>query len=181
MEHVQVYKKHFTDAAMEQAPTTPGMKYRHYSPEAEVVLVEFVRPSTVEQGSEVVSGQYSLILQEIEKLKKEGKRRFGILRTSFSSSATGSNSSENKEFTGIGNSAVDRSLDIDVIEFPLGQSSKPEDVARELFKGLRFLDSQNVDCIFVEGISEEDEGLAVMNRVRKAASRTITSEAIEFL
>ncbi|KAF9572197.1 hypothetical protein EC968_010134 [Mortierella alpina] len=175
MEHVQIYKKHFTDAAMEQAPTTPGMKYRHYSPEAEVVLVEFIKPSTVEQGADAVSGQYSLILQEIEKLKQEGKRRFGILRTSFSSSATGGNS------TGNGNSTVNGSLNTDVIEFPLGQSSKPEDVARELFRGLRFLDSQNVDCIFVEGISEEDEGLAVMNRVRKAASRTITSEAIEFL
>ncbi|KAF9985133.1 hypothetical protein BGZ75_003338 [Mortierella antarctica] len=181
MEHVQVYKKHFTDAAMEQAPTTPGMKYRHYSPEAEVVLVEFVKPSTVEQGSEAVSGQYSLILQEIEKLKQEGKRRFGILRTSFNSSATGGKDSGKRESTGNGDSAVDRSLDTDVIEFPLGQSSKPEDVARELFRGLRFLDSQNVDCIFVEGISEEDEGLAVMNRVRKAASRTIASEAIEFL
>ncbi|KAF9284541.1 hypothetical protein BGZ68_004608, partial [Mortierella alpina] len=181
MEHVQVYKKHFTDAAMEQAPTTPGMKYRHYSPEAEVVLVEFVKPSAMEQGSEVVSGQYSLILQEIEKLKQEGKRRFGILRTSFSSSATGGNINGNRESSGNDDSAVNKSLDVDVIEFPLGQSSKPEDVARELFRGLRFLDSQNVDCIFVEGISEEDEGLAVMNRVRKAASRTISSEAIEFL
>ncbi|KAG0003304.1 hypothetical protein BGZ65_001839 [Modicella reniformis] len=43
---VHVYKKHFTDAAMEQAPTTPGMKYRHYSPEAEVVPVEYIKSDT---------------------------------------------------------------------------------------------------------------------------------------
>ncbi|KAG0328981.1 hypothetical protein BGZ99_003845 [Dissophora globulifera] len=166
METVQVYKKHFTDAAMEQAPTTPGMKYRHYSPEAEVVLVEYVGGAGSGAGSsQATTGQYSAITKEIDRLKQEGKTRFGILRTSFDS-ALQSNSS----------------LQADgVIEFPLGQRSKPEDVARELFRGLRFLDSQHVDCIFVEGISEDDEGLAVMNRLRKAASRTISSDTTEFL
>ncbi|GFH06612.1 YrdC-like domain-containing protein [Haematococcus lacustris] len=30
-----VYSKDLHDAALEQAPTTPGMKYRHYSPTAQ--------------------------------------------------------------------------------------------------------------------------------------------------
>ncbi|KAG0198922.1 hypothetical protein BGX28_007707 [Mortierella sp. GBA30] len=180
MEQVQVYKKHFTDAAMEQAPTTPGMKYRHYSPEAEVVLVEYVKSSAV-QGSVAGSDQYSVILKEIEKMKQEGKRRFGILRTSFTSSTTNHTVSGHSSTVNGSVSTVSGSDGTDVIEFPLGQGSKPEDVARELFRGLRFLDGQKVDCIFVEGISEEDEGLAVMNRVRKAASRTITSETTDFL
>ncbi|KAF9927811.1 hypothetical protein FBU30_002856 [Linnemannia zychae] len=170
MEGVQVYKKHFTDAAMEQAPTTPGMKYRHYSPEAEVVLVEYIKPTkdlSTSNGSEAMAttGQYSLILKEIEKLKREGKNRFGILRTSFTTPI----------------SATTTAMHDGLIEFPLGQGSKPEDVARELFRGLRYLDGQKVDCIFVEGISEEDEGLAVMNRLRKAASRTISLDTTEFL
>ncbi|KAG0275337.1 hypothetical protein BGZ95_008909 [Linnemannia exigua] len=178
MEKVQVYKKHFTDAAMEQAPTTPGMKYRHYSPEAEVVLVEYIRQEadSTSNGSgltsttttTVANGQYGLILKEIEKLKQEGKKRFGILRTSFTTQQNGSTTLQDEREEG-------------VIEFPLGQGSKPEDVARELFRGLRYLDDQKVDCIFVEGISEEDEGLAVMNRLRKAASRTLSLETNEFL
>ncbi|KAG0262644.1 hypothetical protein BG011_009951 [Mortierella polycephala] len=196
MEDVQVYKKHFTDIAMEQAPTTPGMKYRHYSPEAEVVLVEYIKSGSV-SGSEATSlssnspsstsnRQYDLIMKEIEKLKQQGQKRFGILRTSFTQSPTSSSldsgdhrtrSNENSN----GGNALDGSLDHDVIEFPLGQGSKPEDVARELFRGLRYLDDQKVDCIFVEGISEEDEGLAVMNRLRKAASRNISLEARDFL
>ncbi|KAF9361906.1 hypothetical protein BGX34_006844 [Mortierella sp. NVP85] len=216
MEQVQVYKKHFTDAAMEQAPTTPGMKYRHYSPEAEVVLVEYIKPgttvytngsgsvesslsssslspassSTLASSSSLSSSpspspnaaiteQYSLILKEIEKLKREGKKRFGILRTSFTLSPT-----DTITACGSGNGSHSNgslSSDSCVIEFPLGQGSKPEDVARELFRGLRYLDGQNVDCIFVEGISEEDEGLAVMNRVRKAASRTISPDTTTFL
>ncbi|KAF9169992.1 hypothetical protein BGX21_010271 [Mortierella sp. AD011] len=187
MENVQIYKKHFTDAAMEQAPTTPGMKYRHYSPEAEVVLVEYISPenssfssaassaSSSSSCGNATTGQYGLILKEIEKLKKEGKKRFGILRTSFTSPATTLLTTNNNQMNGNG------SADQDIIEFPLGQGSKPDDVARELFRGLRFLDTQNVDCIFVEGISEEEEGLAVMNRVRKAASRTISSDPVEFL
>ncbi|KAF9987150.1 hypothetical protein BGZ79_005244, partial [Entomortierella chlamydospora] len=186
MENVQIYKKHFTDAAMEQAPTTPGMKYRHYSPEAEVVLVEYISPENSSFSSAASSasssscgnattGQYSLILKEIEKLKKEGKKRFGILRTSFTSPTATPSATSNNQMNGNG------SADQDIIEFPLGQGSKPDDVARELFRGLRFLDTQNVDCIFVEGISEEEEGLAVMNRVRKAASRTISSDPVEFL
>lgn len=169
MEAVQVYKKHFTDVAMEQTPTTPGMKYRHYSPEAEVVLVEYAEVST-NGGStapDATTAQYGVILKEIDRLKKEGKRRFGILRTSFNNSTAPTNSREPSLSLPVSQSN-------EVIEFPLGQGSKPEDVARELFKGLRYLDSQKVDCIFVEGISEDDEGLAVMNRLRKAASRTIS-------
>ncbi|KAF9427443.1 hypothetical protein BGZ94_004885 [Podila epigama] len=176
MEHVQVYKKHFTDVAMEQTPTTPGMKYRHYSPEAEVVLVEYTAPPSIVSGQESLNNdkaniQYAKITREIERMRQQGKSRFGILRTSF----TSDNHTIMQTTNGIMSDKLDTTTPTPVvIEFPLGQGSKPEDVARELFRGLRYLDDQNVDCIFVEGISEEDEGLAVMNRVRKAASRTIT-------
>ncbi|KAF9151044.1 hypothetical protein BG015_007132 [Linnemannia schmuckeri] len=180
MEKVQVYKKHFTDAAMEQAPTTPGMKYRHYSPEAEVVLVEYIKTegSLASKGSEPM-GQYGRILKEIEKLKQEGKKRFGILRTSFTTTTPSATVAATTHQNG--STTLQDGQEVGVIEFPLGQGSKPEDVARELFRGLRYLDDQKVDCIFVEGISEEDEGLAVMNRVRKAASRTISLEPTESL
>ncbi|KAG0370102.1 hypothetical protein BGZ54_007730 [Gamsiella multidivaricata] len=187
MEQIQVYQKHFTDAAMEQAPTTPGMKYRHYSPEAEVVLVEYIKPeeaasgagSGSESGSGSSTGQYALIMKEIERLKQEGKKRFGILRTSFTSAPPSTISKSGNGESSPAQSST--SLDDSVIEFPLGQGSRPDDVARELFRGLRFLDGQHVDCIFVEGISEVEEGLAVMNRLRKAASRTIYSGPTVFL
>ncbi|KFH64449.1 hypothetical protein MVEG_09185 [Podila verticillata NRRL 6337] len=175
MESVQVYKKHFTDDAMEQAPTTPGMKYRHYSPDAEVVLVEYIKPltSSLEQDSSgATTLQYSVIKNEIKRMREEGKSRFGILRTSLNNTSA-SAASTSYLLNSSSTSSYNYTSDCSVIEFPLGQGSKPEDVARELFRGLRYLDSQKVDCIFVEGISEEDEGLAVMNRIRKAASRTI--------
>ncbi|GBF98575.1 translation factor [Raphidocelis subcapitata] len=40
LERLQLYAREFTDASLEAAPTTPGMKYRHYSPSAPVLLVE---------------------------------------------------------------------------------------------------------------------------------------------
>ncbi|ORX61063.1 hypothetical protein BCR36DRAFT_579126, partial [Piromyces finnis] len=40
MENIQVYRRDFIDKKLEQVPTTPGMKYRHYSPDAEVILIE---------------------------------------------------------------------------------------------------------------------------------------------
>ncbi|KAI8346606.1 putative GTP-binding controlling metal-binding domain-containing protein [Mortierella sp. GBAus27b] len=215
---------------------TPGMEYRHYSPEAEVVLVEYMRPPETTQGpgpttvsstsspsaspspspaavsstssslssslsssspasspSTSTSPQYSLILKEIEKLRLEGKRRFGILRTSFTSpftdttiyngSSTTSPTANNDDNGGRVNGSLsgDDSGSSCVIEFPLGQGSRPDNVARELFRGLWYLDRMNADCIFVEGISDQDEGLAVMNRVRKAASMTISLESTTFL
>jgi L-threonylcarbamoyladenylate synthase len=57
------------------------------------------------------------------------------------------------------------------IQFPLGRWSVPEELARGLYDGLRFLDSQGCTVILCPvppgpGISE-----AIRDRLRKAASR----------
>lgn len=56
----------------------------------------------------------------------------------------------------------------------LSMGTTPALVSRNLFAGLRDMDIAEVEVILVEGIREEDEGLAVMNRLRKAASEEIT-------
>ena len=46
-----------------------------------------------------------------------------------------------------------------------------EEIQANLFAALRKVDeTDNVDLIFVEGTNEDGEGLAVMNRLRKAAA-----------
>lgn len=50
---------------------------------------------------------------------------------------------------------------------------EPKKIARKLFKVFRELDEKGVDAIFAESISERGLGLAVMNRLRKAASEII--------
>lgn len=56
-------------------------------------------------------------------------------------------------------------------------SAQAEEVAHGLFKALRDLDDVAVDIIFVEGITEDKEGLAVMNRLRKAAAEIVQFSA----
>ncbi|ORX96333.1 translation factor [Basidiobolus meristosporus CBS 931.73] len=146
---LKVYKKDFVDKALEMVPTTPGMKYRHYSPEAEVVLFES-ETDAMEHNTKLAAMQ-----EEIKALEKLGKSKFGILRT-----------------TPIGAQPTHYG-DMEYVELPMGDARQPDLVAKELFKAFRYLDEMNVDSILVEGIAESDEGLAVMNRLRKAASRII--------
>jgi L-threonylcarbamoyladenylate synthase len=48
-----------------------------------------------------------------------------------------------------------------------------DEYARSIYSALRELDERGVNVIVVEGISQEGEGAAVMDRLRRAASRTV--------
>ena len=62
---------------------------------------------------------------------------------------------------------------LQVVEYVLGSWEQPAVVAQQLFVGLRAVDEVGVEAILVEGVWEVHEGLAVMNRLRKAAGRTV--------
>lgn len=115
---------------------TPGMKYRHYSPTAKVVLF-----NNCGDGKEAVK---KYLAGKVEKV--------ALLRT--------------KNFL----SAEEMGLS-KVVERKMGHTAS--DIARNLFKDLRDVDELGVDLILVEGIDEIEDGLAVMNRLSKAASETI--------
>ena len=51
----------------------------------------------------------------------------------------------------------------------LGNREKPEEIGANLFKQLRKVDFLGVDRVYSEVFSEEGEGLAIMNRLNKAA------------
>ncbi|PUU77098.1 DHBP synthase RibB-like alpha/beta domain-containing protein [Tuber borchii] len=143
-------------------PEAPGMKYKHYSPRAGVILYEFgTRPPC---GKDLVR---STILSG-----KNFNGKVGILRTRTWKAGIGeltldclrSESSDVKsEF--YGNEGVGG---LTVVEMGLGKGG--EEIGRGLFAALRELDDAGVDVIHVEGIEEVHEGLAIMNRLRKAAS-----------
>jgi L-threonylcarbamoyladenylate synthase len=111
-------------------PLSPGMKYKHYSPKAEVILV------IPKRGASFVQKVFE---SDIDKLN------IGVI--SFSKKI-----GVEKEYY------FKKSL-------PL--------YAKELFASFRALDNEGVDAIFVEGIEEKGLGLAIMNRLRKAASKII--------
>ncbi|MCL7411879.1 MAG: L-threonylcarbamoyladenylate synthase [Methanosarcinaceae archaeon] len=58
--------------------------------------------------------------------------------------------------------------------YSLGRRNVPEDAARNLFAGLRYMDGMDVDIIIVDGsVKCDGVGVAVLNRLRKAANKLI--------
>jgi L-threonylcarbamoyladenylate synthase len=117
---------------------SPGMKHRHYAPDAEMVVVE---------------GKFDKIIKKVKELASlhiaEGKR-VGIL-------------------------ATDESLinySADVVK-SLGSREDLTIIAKNLFRLLREFNEEKVDIIIAEGITPQGLGLAVMNRLRRAANFNI--------
>jgi L-threonylcarbamoyladenylate synthase len=184
---VLVHRRDYKDELQEQQPTTPGMKYRHYSPTSPVYLL-IPNASHSDSPSQVHSlsaeGFLREAVAELEEGEEDGgggerrqRRRFGLL------SLTGSPLTTALQRVG----AVD-SVSLDWVLHPLGDMTSDgntegtggagyvADAARALFDGLISLDKLSVDAIIVEGVVEEREGLAVMNRIRKAAGRVVQIE-----
>jgi len=149
---VLVHRRDYRDAEMEMAPTTPGMKYRHYSPSVPVILLWTT--SLPPEGTEPAPpGPFIASLKDrFTDLSRPLK--IGILTPSDSALSA-------------------YPLPTDGIQwriYPLGPTSDPSITAHRLFDGLLTLENEDVDLILIEEVKEENEGLAIMNRVRKAAS-----------
>ncbi len=114
---------------------SPGMRYRHYSPDGQVTLVE---------GDEAdVVRALGLLCAQAE----ANGHRACVMCFSEHTAAL----------------AKWRPHDI-------GSRSEPEEVAHRLFDTLRRLDTEGMDVIFSEVVAPEGIGLAVMNRLGRAAS-----------
>ncbi|KLU84666.1 hypothetical protein MAPG_03705 [Magnaporthiopsis poae ATCC 64411] len=143
------------------APRAPGMKYKHYSPRAVVVLYEdgFGADEGVWPSSSAGRG-----------------RRIGVIRTRSSPSEDGTATTANGEMGGRKprfleheTRDADGSVTMTVLETSLGRD--PRHVAQGLFSALREMDARSAEVIFVEGVGDGDDiAAAVMNRLRKAAS-----------
>ncbi|KAI8938837.1 hypothetical protein NX059_004700 [Plenodomus lindquistii] len=167
-------------------PRAPGMKYRHYSPKAKVILFEAgaVRPSTEEVSAErsvgvirTTSWQPALGLGT---LQQSTSRSNGIsVESSGVNSLESAHNTSSARQSNLLRSVVQHQIphaehysssQTSVWDISLGADS--QSVARGLFSALRELDKKSVDMIFVEGIDDkagDDIAAAVMNRLRKAA------------
>jgi len=117
---------------------SPGMKYRHYAPKADVVVVEGALADVMTK------------IQELVEAKRRAGKRTGIMAT---------------EETAAGYEA-------DVVKV-VGSREDPRTVARNLFRVLREFDAEGVAFVAAEGLEPVGIGLAVMNRLRKAAGYNI--------
>ncbi|GMM57705.1 hypothetical protein DAKH74_048490 [Maudiozyma humilis] len=129
---------------------TPGMKYKHYAPSAKVVLLQPTKDDDALEKQKAFRDIFRRETVEIPNLQK-----IAVLTTKY--------------LDGISPAVLDDRKKYELLVKTLGQNG--EEIQANLFAALREVDEEDkVDLIFVEGIPEEDEGLAVMNRLRKAAA-----------
>lgn len=149
-------------------PSTPGLKYRHYSPRVPVYLLlpsyTFPRPDNLQEGDHTPAAA----LRAIVSATRNGKRpRLGLLHYDKSPLAL---------------KLLEEATDVRIKTLSLGQDSAS--AAQRLFSGMLTLEGKaaltdlidgpdlsedaGVDAILIEGCSDEGLGLAVMERVGKA-------------
>lgn len=119
-------------------PKAPGMKYRHYAPNAKLKIIKGNRKKTIEKIREMVHNYI-----------KAGMK-VGILI-----------SEENTDMYSEGEKIV------------LGSYNDLSKVASNLFEALRKCNDLDVDIILAEAFTEEGLGIAIMNRLNKAAGYDI--------
>lgn len=192
---VRVYGRDMAKSAdAEMNPTTPGMKYRHYSPEAQVVVLvtgdgagESVRRLASRSVGEkaartlLAQGAKDVVAQQVREYRAQtGKQdvRVGLMSmddSRLTASLLGRSQRDTRSLLWQELQQGDHVLQ----GFSLGSTTSPEEAAHRLFDGLRTLDQgnetmQGCDLIFVEAVAEDvGVGLAIMNRLDKAASQTI--------
>ena len=137
------------------APTTPGMKYRHYAPGVPVTLLY-----TSEIDGDGGDGGGSMQRVGLDAFFGEVERgtsaRLGLMAQDDSPLLDRARCEGSRWVT-----------------FSLGGSAEPARAAQRLFEGLLSLEEQGVERIFVQEVAEEREGLAFMNRIRKAAGTSL--------
>jgi tRNA threonylcarbamoyl adenosine modification protein (Sua5/YciO/YrdC/YwlC family) len=158
-----------------EIPRAPGMKYRHYSPRARVVLFEAgSSPAAVTRHVQKDIHDTAIHAHNI-----------GIVRTRHWKQGLGlAPDSVLAESLKPVNAAIENlfsfALPVQETGSPTRRTKLAYDhhlgsdttsIAHGLFATLRALDECEVDVIYVEGISDKDGDLAaaVMNRLRKAA------------
>ena len=151
---VLVHRRDYRDEDMEQAPTTPGMKYRHYSPTVPVTLL-CTHSIPPQDTTPTLPRDYFSSLKNLAKTPGQ-PAKVGVLLPS---------DSPLQEFT-------KDVVGVEFHHFALGSVSDPLTTAQRLFDGFLTLDKMGVDLIVIEEVEEDREGLAIMNRVRKAATES---------
>lgn len=116
----------------------PGMKYTHYSPKGELIIVDGEIDNVIKKINELAQ-QYNLKDKRVGIIATEGtKTKYNIGQV-----------------------------------LSLGDRENLEQIAGNLFTVLRQFDSIGVDIILCEAFENERMGLAIMNRLTKAAGYNV--------
>lgn len=118
------------------SPRSPGMKYTHYAPQAEMLMVR---------------GEHAEVIKKITHLMDEHKH----LKTAIICADEHIQDYQGQNC------------------LSLGSITNPAFMASQLFTILRQCDELNLDYVITEAFVEEEMGLALMNRLKKAVGYNI--------
>ena len=117
-----------------ETPKAPGMKYRHYAPKAQLMII---------------SGEPAEAVKAIKQIAYEQETlgyKVGIIATT--------------ETAGLYTRGIVKSI---------GSRNNEGSIAKNLYKVLREFDEEDVSYIYSEAFDSEGMGIAIMNRLDKAA------------
>lgn len=152
-----------------QAPKAPGMKYRHYAPEAPLLLLTPQAGAGTQSGNSAEmplplgkldeteravwdSRIAAVAAAELERARGEGMQRFGILCSEELYPAM---------------AELNQRYAAEILI--LGSRRDALSMTRRLFACLRRFDELGVELILAESYDDTELGFALMNRLRKAA------------
>ncbi|KAI9769179.1 MAG: hypothetical protein M1839_003783 [Geoglossum umbratile] len=150
-------------------PRAPGMKYKHYSPKARVVLH---KAGSAPPDLSGMRGSVGVIRTRNWPVDFDLDAAASVVGAAVEDGTTPSHKSLLPALPNLTTPPPPHppipSSKLAIYSITLGPATS--DIARGLFAALRDLDSKGVETIFVEGIADEgDIAAAVMNRLRKAA------------
>lgn len=155
-------------ASAESKPKAPGMKYTHYAPKAEMYLVE---GKTDQDAMEYIKGH--LIPEAHQKGQKVGvlttdehAKAFLVVDSDYHLAPSV------ESFQDKVNTVMTEMMKPDVIR-TVGRGDDLNSVAAHLYDAIRSFDHTDVDVIYAETFPEQGVGLAIMNRLRKAAGQRV--------
>ncbi|BGO89275.1 hypothetical protein NBRC10512v2_001226 [Rhodotorula toruloides] len=179
---IQVYARDFRSQELEKKPTTPGMKYMHYSPKNASVVLVTPAPGTSTPEQPVPSLQELVQLVAVthgpgyELSDKFGEpptlipTRVGLMFTESTLDALKIEPfaaispacsrvripPPAKTFLPTQSANLDDGLpkldEIEIVSYPLGSRDRPIEAAQRLFAGLRFLDSFRAPRMKQDGV-----------------------------
>ena len=167
-----------------EKPRSPGMKYRHYAPFAQVEIMSLPEGTKIlgddAQGTDGKIGNSVFTVADLKKLTDEEAKELVNIASPFilrSREILAKNPFARiglycgKEIRAVYEKLDDRILSAHTEFCVYGPAVDVSYASHGLFEGLRFLDVQEVDVILAQGFDGEGLSVAYMNRLGKAAGK----------
>lgn len=168
----------------DKAPRSPGMKYRHYAPFANVEIMKMPEGTKITgddaSGSDGKIAKIEFTLDDLKKLSDDEAKELVNIASPFilrSREILAANPFARiglycgAEIRTVYDKLNDKILSAHTEFCVYGKTTDVSMASHGLFEGLRFLDVQEVDVILAQGFDGEGLSVAYMNRLSKASGK----------